>query len=81
MVRTVATIKSIYQARALAEARKVLHASFTPDTPIWRRHIRNNGHTGFTRAVFVELLPSLDLRVRDAKTGALICIGPAIPPA
>lgn len=76
-----ATIKSIYEARALAEARKVLHASFTPNTPIWRRSIRNARHTGFTRAVFVELMPSLELRVRDAKTGALICVGPAIPPA
>ncbi len=76
-----ATIKSIDQARALAEARKVLKASFTPSTPIWRRHIRNSGHTGFTRGVFVELMPTLELRVRDAKTGALICIGPAIPPS
>ncbi len=76
-----ATIKSIHQARALAEARKVLQASFTPSSPIWRRHIRNSGHTGFTRAVFVELMPSLELQVRDAKTGALICIGPAISPA
>lgn len=81
MGRAVATIKSIYEARALAEARKVLHASFTPNTPIWRRSIRNARHTGFTRAVFVELMPSLELRVRDAKTGALICVGPAIPPA
>ena len=47
-----ATIKSIHQARALAEARKVLQASFTPSSPIWRRHIRNSGHTGFTRAVY-----------------------------
>jgi len=79
--RTVATIKNIYEARALAEARKVLHASFTPNTPIWRRHIRNARCTGFTRAVFVELMPSLELRVRDAYTGEMICIGPAIPPA
>ncbi len=76
-----ATIKSIDQARALAEARKVLKASFTPSTPIWRRHVRNSGHTGFTRGVFVELMPTLELRVRDAKTGALICIGPALSPA
>lgn len=71
------TIDNIYQARALAEARKLLQASFPPNTPIWRRRVRSAWQTGLRRSIVVELLPNFELRVRDSKTGELICTGPA----
>ena len=71
------TIKSFDQARALAVTRNVLKDSFPTDSPIWRRRIRYTWQTPLRRAFVVELLPSLELRMTDAKTGELICIGPA----
>lgn len=71
------TIKNIDQARALAEARKLLKASFPPNTPIWRRRIRYAWQTSLKRGFVVELLPTFELQVKDGKTGELICIGPA----
>lgn len=71
------TIKSFDQARALAVARDVLKDSFPTGGPIWRRRIRYTWQTPLRRAFVVELLPSLELRMTDAKTGELICIGPA----
>lgn len=73
------TIKSLEQARVLAEARKLLKASFFPDQPIWRRRIRYAWQTSLKRGFVVELLPSFELRVKDGKTGEVLCIGPAIP--
>lgn len=71
------TIKSFDQARALAVARDVLKDSFPTGRPIWRRRIRYTWQTPLKRAFVVELLPTLDLRVTDGKTGELICQGPA----
>lgn len=72
-------IKSMDQARALREARMVLEANFPPTFPIWRRLVRNNKTTNFNRAVWVQLMPNLDLRVTDYKTGQLLAQGPAKP--
>ncbi|MBK7507409.1 MAG: hypothetical protein IPI16_04180 [Comamonadaceae bacterium] len=75
-----ATIKSLEQARILAEARKLFKASFFPSQPIWRRRIRYAWQTSLKRGFVVELLPSFELQVKDGKTGEVLCIGPAIPP-
>ncbi|MDE2416458.1 MAG: hypothetical protein KGN32_01505 [Burkholderiales bacterium] len=75
MMRT--AIKSMDQARALQEARKLFKHSFTPGDAIWRRHIRNGWQTGFTKATIVELLPNGDLRVTDSKTREVLVQGPA----
>ena len=72
------SITNIYQARALAEARLILAASFPLNAPIWRRRIRHDWQTGLNRCFVIELLPTFELQVKDGKTGALICIGPAI---
>ena len=70
-------IKSMDQARALREAREILKASIRPGASIWKRRSGPNWGTSFKRNVLVELLPSLELRVTDSKTGELIAQGPA----
>ncbi len=71
------TVKSMAEARALAEARKVFEASFPAGAHVWRRRLRYEWMTGFKRGIFIELLPTLELRVTDLKTGELIVQGPA----
>jgi hypothetical protein len=71
-----AQVLSLDQARALIEARKILKASIPPGAVIWKRSIRNNLSTAFRRAVLVELLPNLDLRVTDVLSGERIAQGP-----
>lgn len=71
------TIKSMAQALALKEARKILQASIRPGAVIWKRRIKYEWQTALKRPVLVELLPSLELRVTDSKTGEVITQGPA----
>ena len=73
------TVKSMAEARALLEARKILQASIPPGAVIWKRRIRYDWQTAFKRPVLVELLPNLDLRVTDERTGDVIAQGPARP--
>lgn len=70
-------VKSLEQARALREAREILKASIRPGAAIWKRRSGPSWGTSFKRNVLVELLPSLELRVTDSKTGELITQGPA----
>lgn len=77
--RQMGAVKSLDEHRALCEARLILKASIKPGQPIWRRHIRYGWQTGFRRAVVVELLPNLDLRVKDARTGEVLVQGAAAP--
>ena len=78
--RQMGAVKSIEEHRALCEARLILKASIKPGQPIWRRHVRYGWQTWFRRAVVVELLPNLDLRVKDARTGEVLVQGPAASP-
>jgi len=71
------TVKSMAQAFALKEARAILKASIPPGGVIWKRHIRYTWQTRLKRNVMVALLPSLELRVTDYKTGEIITQGPA----
>lgn len=71
------TVKSIEQAHALLEARKILNGSIRPPYVIWKRHVRYAWQSAFKRDVLVVLLPSLELRVTDYKTGEVIVQGPA----
>jgi hypothetical protein len=71
------TVKSLAQAFALSEALKILKASIAPGAAIWKRRIRYEWQTALKRPVLVELLPSLELRVTDGKTGDVITQGQA----
>lgn len=71
------TIKSIEKARALNVAREILQASIRPGEFIWKRHIRYAWQSPLKRDVWVVLLPNLELRVTDYRSGELITQGPA----
>lgn len=76
-----AAIKSMAQAFALKEARKILQARTPASGVLWKTRIGYEWQTALKRRVLVELLKDGSLRVTDTKTLEVMAQGPAWVPA